>query len=280
MKVLLLAPYFFIHVDPIKISETFNHEEENDIQKLSSLNLVHNYFTTHTELEPTDLQPNSIQHISSTKSVIFNEHILSKDQPAYIEVSYQNWTIQATPPLGGTWLSTTWQPISDCVTNYAGDKASYRQTWFLELDIGYDARLSYSGYFINFAPSFKHEFIVGNGLGGSYTCDVNPGNTLQFAVMYNVYLVDNVVFRRVFGGGGGGRQRLRFGNWSPFAMFEQLRQGEVQLACFTDERFLRCNTPVFDVVRERLRDTFNLPIGAEPGSTRNRVHGALSKGGN
>ncbi|KAI5969248.1 hypothetical protein CANMA_001695 [Candida margitis] len=131
-----------------------------------------------------------------------------------------------------------WTPLSNCVTNFAGDKATYRQTWSVELDFGLDFRVSYGGYFINFGPSFKSEFILGKGIGGSYSCDVDPGNTLQFAILFTTYTVEGVRYRQLK------RKRIgkgiRFGHWIPIKKYEQIGRSDIHVACFTQPQYLRC----------------------------------------
>ena len=225
-----------------------NHFDENSnlgiIHQLSKLDLVHKTINSYKEMQFLQLQPLSVIHLPFSQSLIFNENILNKSEhPLFIELSYEDSTVskilaEPSPNQVVDPSVVHWTPLGDCATNYAGDKATYRQTWSLELDLGLDFRVSYGGYFINFGPSYKTEFILGKGIGGSYSCDVDPGNTLQFAILFSTYTVEGVRYRqlkrRKFGRG------IRFGRWIPIGKYEQIGRSDIHVACFTQPQYLQC----------------------------------------
>ncbi|KAI5963712.1 uncharacterized protein KGF55_002592 [Candida pseudojiufengensis] len=182
-----------------------------------------------------------VLHLPSTNSIIFNQNILKPNtQPQFIELSYSELNSKEIEEDTTINLVSQWYPIGDCVTNYAGDKATYRQTWSVEFDFGVDYRLNYGGYFINFGPGYKSNFIWAKGFGGSFGCDLDPGNTLQFAILFTKYEVDGVKYREIKRGSFWNKNRIKFGEWKRFNRFETIDKNDIQIACFTDPRNLRC----------------------------------------
>lgn len=239
--------FLFRLITSIKIGGYFDERSSlGSIHQLSKLDLNHRTISSYRQVQPLLLQPLSIIHLPFSQSVIFNENILdTSKKPQFIELSYEESSVSEilvdTPSPGTVDPSiVNWTPLGSCVTNYAGDKATYRQTWSVELDLGLDFRVSYGGYFINFGPSYKTEFIFGKGIGGSYSCDVDPGNTLQFAILFSTYTVEGVRYRylkrKKIGRG------VRFGRWIPIAKYEQIGRSDIHVACFTQPQYLRCKT--------------------------------------
>ncbi|KAI5951221.1 hypothetical protein KGF54_004295 [Candida jiufengensis] len=240
MKCILIL-YLFSLIQSIKVNPFYNKEKLNLAKRFSTLNIVHHTRNDYKDLVQDSLQPYTVTHILSSNSIIFNENILNQEETHFIELSYSELHFRKLPPLQETVINEVykWYPLGDCVTNNAGDKASYRQGWSIEVDFGIDYRLNYGGYFLNFGPGIKSEFIWAKGVGGDFSCDLNPGNTLQFAILFTKYEVDGIRYRSV--GWGKWRKKVKFGDWKRFDKFETVGKNDIQIACFTDPRFLRCN---------------------------------------
>lgn len=233
----------------IKIGHYFDEDSNlRLIDQLAKLKFNYDTLNSYREIQSLILQPLFVIYLPFSQSIVFNENILDPSkEPQYIELSYQESNVTQLFADSGSPSDAVdpsivhWTPLGDCVTNYAGGKATYRQTWSIELDLGVDFRVSYGGYFINFGPSYKSEFILGKGIGGSYSCDVDSGNTLQFAILFSAYTVEGVKYRHLqrkkIGKG------VRFGRWIPIAKYEQIGKSDVHVACFTQPQYLRCKNP-------------------------------------
>ena len=242
------TPPILRYVCALKLLHYNDESLQSTFHKLTSLDIFHTYFDTEIALTAKDLSTTNIIHIGSTNSIIFNENILNnEDMPKYIEISYSN----ASTSLSRQFVnqrailelrdltSFTWTPLGDCVTNFAGDKATYKQSWSLELDVGFDFRLGISEFFINAAPGVKNEFLVGKGVGGSYSCDLKPGKTLQFVIMYQRYMINGVKHRSVQ---KSTRNKVVYGDWKLFDAYEQIARNEIQIACITNPKYLQCSS--------------------------------------
>ncbi|RCK63027.1 hypothetical protein Cantr_09841 [Candida viswanathii] len=182
-----------------------------------------------------------IFHVESTHSFIFNEQLLSAiypfqprpRRPQYIEVSYAHATSRNR--------HRAWVKFGRCIPNHSHSRATYRQGWSVDVGSGVTFRLDFSSFLGGVGPAFKRENNMDFGVGGVIACEVEPGNTVQFAILVDSFDVENVRFREVKFLKKGLKKVYEKGKgWMTFPRYRLVNKNNIQLACFTDPNVLNC----------------------------------------
>lgn len=181
--------------------------------------------------------------IESTKSFIFNDEIISQIYPfetsikqsKFIEISYKDSKRNN--------ITFEWIKFSKCIPNNSKNRATYRQSWSIDLGSGITFRLDFSSFLGGIGPTFKNENNLDFGIGGSIVCEVEPGHNLQFAIFIESFDIENVKFREV----KFSKLRLKKNyekntekGWKKFPKYKLVNKNNIQLACFIDPELQNC----------------------------------------
>ncbi|CAI5757043.1 unnamed protein product [Candida verbasci] len=188
----------------------------------SPLNLTElpHVVNSYNEILQTDISKESVIFVESTNTTIV------KESNKFNEISYKDSMIL---------VEEIRKPLGKCVTNHSDNIATYKQGWTIEIDFGVSFRLDAGNILAEFGPSFKTNYVVGKGISGNVLCDVPPGQTLQFVIMYQYYEISGVRQREVKI-----KRRLKFLRWRTIDRFFQVNSKSVQIACITNPEILDC----------------------------------------
>ncbi|RLV93390.1 hypothetical protein JA1_002546 [Spathaspora sp. JA1] len=154
--------------------------------------------------------------------------ILKHDKNKYYEVSYADAKL--------TREINDWKPIGKCVINQSTERATYSQGWQIDVASSLNFKIDFGLLITNLRPNSRSELVLTKSIGGGLSCDVEPGNPLQFALITESCGITGVKQREIkittFG--------LKPGDWQEVPPFSRVNKRNVQVACFTDNRFTTC----------------------------------------
>ncbi|KAG7663112.1 uncharacterized protein J8A68_003384 [[Candida] subhashii] len=146
----------------------------------------------------------------------------------FLEVSFENASFKS--------MMHASTPLGKCINNYSKQPATYLQGWAIEAGAAANLKIDFATFIIDLHPTTKVEFGVSVGLSGSFSCDVPPGHPLQFALTSERYEISGVRQRRM--------RITRFGlqeeEWEEVPTFTKVNTRNIQIACITDPRLVKC----------------------------------------
>ncbi|EGW32279.1 uncharacterized protein SPAPADRAFT_152987 [Spathaspora passalidarum NRRL Y-27907] len=134
-----------------------------------------------------------------------------------------------------------WKPIGKCVINHSNETAVYSQGWQIDISSSLNFRIDFAALITTFRPNAKSELALTKSIGGGLSCDVEPGNSLQFALITESYKITGVKQREIkitmFG--------LKAEPWEEVPPFTRINRKNIQVACFTDNQLETCEEDDF-----------------------------------
>lgn len=160
-----------------------------------------------------------------------------KRKTIFYEVSYGDAQV--------TRKVSDWIPIGGCHPNTLSEtSSSFSQGYTVTAGSGIIASVKFS-QLLGISPQFSYDLAYTVSTGGSLTCSVEAGKTLQFQVMVETVTISNLKQRQIKISGdyqfaNGYLARMSVGDWESVETFSQVNKGNVQTACVTDPQYLMC----------------------------------------
>lgn len=140
---------------------------------------------------------------------------------------------------------TNWVPIGACHSNKLSDtKSSFSQGYTISAGSGANVNVKFA-QLLGIAPTLGLDISFGASIGGSLSCSVDAGKTLQFQLMSETITIAGLKQRPIkvngdYKYGNGYLARMDLGEWEEVNTFTQVNKANVQTACVTDPEYLMC----------------------------------------
>ncbi|KAK6453830.1 uncharacterized protein RJT20DRAFT_63693 [Scheffersomyces xylosifermentans] len=135
-------------------------------------------------------------------------------------------------------------PVGTCRINESSSPSIYTTGWYIEAATGANVKVGFAQIF-SIKPSAQLDLSVAGGIGGSLSCTVDGGKTLQFQIIAESVTLGNIKQRMIKVRGdysytGGRLAWMDVGEWEDIEDYQTLNRRNIEVACVTDPEFLHC----------------------------------------
>lgn len=142
--------------------------------------------------------------------------------------------------------TSDWLPVSGCISNELSDTVStFGEGWQVKINQAVGAGIKFT-QLVGFAPGAGTAVLMGNAVGGAYSCDVGPGKKLQFQAKLEEIEISGIRQRLIKVTGdyqysNGFLTSMEIGAWEDVDSYPQINEQNIQTACVTMPSMLMCD---------------------------------------